>query len=451
LYLGVICMSEPQEHLPTVNTDTPAVDPLRETNAQTDHQIAAAKLDHASQTLRRGSKYISLLLLSTIASCSFGYLAAKEQLPSTLESPAAANPQVADSSSILTGMNTNFITQVVDKVGPAVVRINASKTIVARQGSADEAEDPFFRRFFGNRMPQREPSPEREVKQGTGSGFIINNNGQILTNAHVVAGASKVTVTLKDGRTIEGKVKGLDRVTDVAVIEIAEKNLPSIAIGNSDRIKPGEWAIAIGNPLGLDNTVTAGIVSGTGRTSAEIGAADKRVNYIQTDAAINPGNSGGPLLNASGQVIGMNTAILRGAQGLGFAIPINTAQRIANQLIATGKVEHPFLGIQMVNLTPQLKQEINSDPNANLKIDVDKGTLIARVVRNSPAATAGMKSGDIIQTVNGKAVQNSNEVQQIVETTKIGSSVRVQVRRNGQNVNLNVTPIAAPPLTAERE
>jgi S1-C subfamily serine protease len=401
--------------------------------------------------LRQGGKYISLLLLSTIASCSFGYLAAKEQLPSTtLESPAAANQQLADSSSILASTNTNFISNVVDKVGPAVVRINASTTVATSSGTDAEVEDPFFRRFFGNRT-QPGGSTEREIRQGTGSGFIINKNGQILTNAHVVSGATKVTVTLKDGRTIAGKVRGLDRVTDVAVVEIAQKDLPSIQIGNSDQIKPGEWAIAIGNPLGLDNTVTAGIISGTGRTSTEIGATDKRVNYIQTDAAINPGNSGGPLLNASGQVIGMNTAILRGTQGLGFAIPINTAQRIATQLIANGKVDHPFLGIQMINLTPQLKQEINSDPNANLKIDVDKGTLIARVVRNSPAAKAGMKSGDIIQSVNGKAVQNSNDVQQAVETTKIGSSVQVQVRRNGQNVSLNVTPIAAPPLTAQQE
>jgi S1-C subfamily serine protease len=407
-----------------------------------------AKPRTALKTFRQGSKYISLLLLSTIASCSFGYLAAKEQLPTTIESPATASPQLANSSSILAGANTNFITQVVDRVGPAVVRINAST--VARRSAVDDSEDPFFRRFFGNRGPETGQQP-REIRQGTGSGFIINNNGQILTNAHVVAGATKVTVTLKDGRTVDGKVKGIDRVTDVAVIEIAEKNLPSIQLGNSEQIKPGEWAIAIGNPLGLDNSVTAGIISGTGRTGAEIGAADKRVNYIQTDAAINPGNSGGPLLNAAGQVIGMNTAILRGAQGLGFAIPINTAVRIANQLIATGKVDHPFLGVQMVDLTPQLKQEINSDPNANLKIDIDRGTLIARVVRNSPAATAGMRSGDIIKSVNGKVVQNSNQVQQAVDTTKIGSSVPITVRRNGQDISLNVTPVAAPPITAEPE
>ena len=446
-------MSESQHNLPIKSPDPapeiPQIAATDELPSAADPQSSAASSPaHTGiSTLRQGSKYISLLFLSTIASCSFGYLAAKEQLPASIESPAIA--QIANSASILTTANTNFITQVVDKVGPAVVRINASTTIVARPESADDFEDPFFKRFFGDRSSPKGRSSGQEVKRGTGSGFIINNNGQIITNAHVVAGSTKVTVTLKDGRTIPGKVKGIDRVTDVAVIEVDQKNLPSIQIGNSDQIKPGEWAIAIGNPLGLDNTVTAGIISATGRTSAEIGAADKRVNYIQTDAAINPGNSGGPLLNAVGQVIGMNTAILRGTQGLGFAIPINTAIRIANQLIATGKVDHPFLGIQMVNITPQLRAEINGDATANLKIDVDKGTLIARVVRNSPAATAGLKSGDIIQSVNGKAVGNSNEVQQVVETTKIGSSIQVQVRRNGQAVNLNVTPIAAPPIAAE--
>lgn len=447
-------MSQPQNNLPS-----DAQDPQPDVEVQTNPPIAPSGSRIASNTIHQGSKYLSLLLLSTIASCSFGYLAAKQPVPSeavespAVESPATANPQVvAGSGSILTGANSNFITQVVDKVGPAVVRINASKTVTTRQAPSDEFEDPFFRRFFGERTPQQSQPEEREVQRGTGSGFIINRNGQIMTNAHVVFGATKVTVTLKDGRTVDGKVKGIDRVTDVAVIQIAEKNLPSIQLGNSDAIKAGEWAIAIGNPLGLDNTVTVGIISSAkGRSSAEIGAADKRVNYIQTDAAINPGNSGGPLLNAAGQVIGMNTAILRGTQGLGFAIPINTAQRIAKQLIATGKVDHPFMGIQMVTLTPQIKKEIDSDPNANFKIDVDKGTLVARVIRNSPAANGGMRSGDIIQSVNGKAVQNSNEVQQAIETTKIGSTVQVQVRRNGQNTSLNIIPIAAPPIAAEQE
>lgn len=439
-------MSEPQEKLPT--------DRQSEVTAQADDPPISPVDRLTARGLYRGSKYLSLLLLSTIASCSFGYIAAKQPIPSpSVESPAVASPdsQVADSRSILTGANSNFITQVVDRVGPAVVRINASKVVTTRQAAADEFEDPFFRRFFGSQVPQQSQPEEREIQRGTGSGFIINKNGQIMTNAHVVYGATKVTVTLKDGRTVDGKVKGIDRVTDVAIVEIAEKNLPSIQIGNSDAIKPGEWAIAIGNPLGLDNSVTAGIVSATGRTGSQIGATDKRVNYIQTDAAINPGNSGGPLLNAAGQVIGMNTAILRGAQGLGFAIPINTAQRIANELIATGKAEHPFLGIQMIDLTPQLRKQIDSDPSANFKLDTDRGTLIARVVRNSPAAKAGIRSGDVIDSVNGKPVKNANEVLQAIETTKVGDNVRVQVRRNGQNISLDVQPIAAPPLAEEQE
>ncbi len=421
-----------------------------ENNLPTDPQDRST-----TTTVKKSAKYFSLLVLGGIASCSIGYVAAKQQVPaaSMVESPAVATPQIASSAPILTATNTNFITQVVDKVGPGVVRINASTTIAAARQLSPGAEfdDPFFQRFFGERAPQQSRQPDREIKQGTGSGFIIDSNGLILTNAHVVAGATKVTVTLKGGRTVQGKVKGIDRVTDVAVIEIPEKNLPSIAIGNSDSIKPGEWAIAIGNPLGLDNSVTAGIISGTGRTSAEIGAADKRVNYIQTDAAINPGNSGGPLLNSSGQVIGMNTAILRGAQGLGFAIPINTVQRIAKQLIATGKVDHPFIGVQMINLTPQLKEEINNDPNANITVDRDAGPLIARVIKDSPAAKGGIRSGDIIVSVNGKAVQNSNEVQQALGTARVGKSVKVEVRRKTQNVTLDITPIAAPPIAEERE
>jgi Do/DeqQ family serine protease len=438
-------MSEPQHNLPTEDRSGVNNQPnngMTPVNSRTSLKAAG----------RQSVKYLSLLLLSGVASCSFGYLAAKQQIPSAIvESPAAASPQLADTSSLLTGADRNFITQVVDKVGPAVVRINSSTTVATRQPSGDEFDDPFFRRFFGNQMPQQTQPEDREVKRGTGSGFIINNNGQILTNAHVVAGATSVTVTLKDGRTVKGKVKGIDKVTDVAIVEVAEKNLPSIQLGNSDALKPGEWAIAIGNPLGLDNTVTAGIISATGRSSSDIGASGKRVNYIQTDAAINPGNSGGPLLNSAGQVIGMNTAILRGAQGLGFAIPINTAQRIAKQLIATGKVDHPFLGIQMINLTPELKEQINGDPNSKIEIDTDSGALIGRVVRNSPAAKAGMRSGDAIQSINGKAVKNSNDVQQAVDSTQIGSNVQVQVRRNKQNLTLNVTPIAAPPIAAEPE
>jgi len=227
------------------------------------------------------------------------------------------------SGRLLSAVNPNFIAEAAQKVGPAVVRIDSKRQVVSRGVPEEFSNDPTLRRFFGNREPQR---PSSQVEEGTGSGFIVDANGLILTNAHVVDGADQVSVLLKDGRRLQGKVLGADPVTDVAVVKVEASNLPIVSLGNSELLQPGEWAIAIGNPLGLDNTVTAGIISATGRSSAAIGVGDRRVGFIQTDAAINPGNSGGPLLNEKGEVVGMNTAIISGAQGLGFAVPINTAK-----------------------------------------------------------------------------------------------------------------------------
>ncbi|AFZ02989.1 HhoA/HhoB/HtrA family serine endopeptidase [Calothrix sp. PCC 6303] len=385
---------------------------------------------------RKKAMNLSLLLVGSGMTFAGGYIAQnQQQIANIAVGSAKAAPLVAPSDS-------NYVTNVVKNVGSAVVRIDASRTVNRRASS--EFSDPFFQRFFGSQsqLPSR-----RRVEQGTGSGFIIKadgSSGEILTNAHVVDGADTVRVTLKDGRSFQGKVMGKDALTDVAVIKIQANNLPAMSLGNSDRLEPGEWAIAIGNPLGLDNTVTTGIISATGRSSNQIGAPDKRVNYIQTDAAINPGNSGGPLLNASGEVIGMNTAIIQGAQGIGFAIPINTAQRIASQLISTGKVEHPYLGIQMVGLTPELKQNINSDPNSGFNITEDKGVLVAKVVPNSPAAKAGIKAGDVISKLNGQQVSDPNALQKIVEDSQIGKNLSVELRRNGQSVSLAVQPGAFP-------
>ncbi|MEL6355016.1 MAG: trypsin-like peptidase domain-containing protein, partial [Cyanobacteria bacterium J06627_28] len=220
-------------------------------------------------------------------------------------------------------------------------------------------------------------------------------------------------------------------------------NLPIVTIGNSDALRPGEWAIAIGNPLGLDNTVTAGIISATGRTSAQIRVPDKRVQFIQTDAAINPGNSGGPLLNERGEVIGVNTAIIGNAQGLGFAIPINQARQIAGQLVANGRVEHAYLGIQMQTLTPALKAQINQS-NSGVQVQSDTGVLIMSVARNSPAAQSGLRSGDVLVSMNGTAVTEATAVQQIVANTTVGDAIAVTLNRNGQTVNLDVRPGAFP-------
>jgi S1-C subfamily serine protease len=344
-----------------------------------------------------------------------------------------------------TNPDSNYITQVVDQVGPAVVRIEATRTST-RRSMPPMFDDPFFREFFGDRVPTQ---PRQRVEQGTGSGFIISPNGRIMTNAHVVAGSTSVKVVLKDNRSFQGKVIGADSVTDVAVIQIQASNLPTVSIGNSETLKPGEWAIAIGNPLGLDNTVTQGIISATGRSSGQVGVPDKRVDFIQTDAAINPGNSGGPLLNARGQVIGMNTAIIRGAQGLGFAIPIARAQQIANQIITTGKAEHAYLGIRMVNVTPALRQQINNDPDSDIKLSVDQGVLIAGVVNNSPAAEAGLRPGDVIGKLNGKVVADSKAVQKIVEATRVGGSLQMEINRGGKVMTVQ-TKVGAFPAEESR-
>ncbi len=325
----------------------------------------------------------------------------------------------------------NYVSQVVQNVGNSVVRIDASRTVSTN--TSPMLNDPFFRQFFGDQIPN---IPNQQVQRGFGSGFVVSSDGLILTNAHVVDGSDQVKVTLKDGRTLEGKVMGSDSLTDVAVIKINAENLPAVTFGDSEQLQPGEWAIAIGNPLGLDNTVTTGIVSATGRSSAQVGVADKRVSFIQTDAAINPGNSGGPLLNAQGEVIGMNTAIIQNAQGIGFAIPINTAQNIAEDLIAKGKADHPFLGIQMAEITPELKQQLKNQ--MNLDVSADKGILIVDVVPNSPADNAGLKSGDIIKKIAGESVKTPDEVQQSVEKTEIGKQLALNLQRDDKRLDMNV-------------
>ncbi|MGB5632529.1 MAG: HhoA/HhoB/HtrA family serine endopeptidase [Waterburya sp.] len=355
--------------------------------------------------------------------------------------PTQSNPLTSNDN-----QNINFIATAVQKVGPAVVRIDASRQVSS--ALPENFKHPLFRRFFGsteeNENGSPSSSPTDRVERGTGSGFIIGSDGRLITNAHVVNDAEKVQVTLKDGTSYEGKVLGTDSFTDVAVIKIEASDLPTVSFGKAENLTPGEWAIAIGNPLGLDNTVTVGIVSALGRSSSQVGVPDKRVRFIQTDAAINPGNSGGPLLNSQGEVIGINTAIRADAQGLGFAIPIETAQRIANQLFTKGQADHPYLGIHMVNLNPETREEINSSQEFNFKIAQEEGVLVVRVIPLSPAAKSGFQPGDVISQVGDLSVTTSLQVQEQVDLSEIGSELEVKVIRDGNPKTLKVKPGAFP-------
>jgi S1-C subfamily serine protease len=328
----------------------------------------------------------------------------------------------------------SFVTAAVKKVGMAVVRIDTEKTITRRAATDPMMEDPFFRRFFGDELL----APREEMLRGQGSGFLIDKSGVLLTNSHVVNGADKVTVTLKDGRKFEGKVRGVDEVTDLAVVKIEGTDLPVANLGNSSDVQVGDWAIAVGNPLGLDNTVTLGIVSTLKRSSAAIGIPDKRLDFIQTDAAINPGNSGGPLLNDNGEVIGINTAIRADAMGIGFAIPIDKAKELKDQLARGEKIRHPYLGVQMTNLTPELAKLNNDDPNAVFIVPEVTGVIVVKVLPNTPAAKSGIRRGDVITAIDGADVTSAEDLQRTVENSRLGQALKVEVHRADKTQTITI-------------
>ncbi|MEM9116623.1 MAG: HhoA/HhoB/HtrA family serine endopeptidase [Cyanobacteria bacterium P01_F01_bin.56] len=353
----------------------------------------------------------------------------------TGESPAIAQTTAEAVASL--SEQRSFVAVAVEQVGNAVVRIDTETTVV-RETPDLFFDDPFFRGFMG---PNGFPSyPQQELLRGQGSGFIISAAGDILTNSHVVDGADRVTVTLKDGRSYEGIVEGQDSVTDLAVVKIeaGDQPLPSAQLGNSDAIKVGDWAIAVGNPLGLDNTVTLGIVSTLKRSSASVGIPDKRLDFIQTDAAINPGNSGGPLLNQTGEVIGINTAIRADAMGIGFAIPINKAKEIKDQLVAGENIAHPYLGVQIATLTADIARRNNEDPNAGVLLPEVAGVLVIRVIPNTPAADAGLRRGDVVLEIDGEAIASADVLQRRVENSNVGQTLNLTIKRGDQTEQLAV-------------
>lgn len=387
------------------------------------------------RSLRQLSTHVLAIILGVVLTVSTLRVSPSQADPAPNSVPVLSQSVALKVPDASTGSNS-FVTAAVNRVGSAVVRIDTERTVTRRLPDP-MFEDPFFRRFFGDNFPQQMPS---ERLRGLGSGVIIDRSGEILTNAHVVNQADKVTVRLKDGRTFEGTVQGADEVTDLAVIKInaSGSNLPVAPLGDSSAVQVGDWAIAVGNPLGLDNTVTLGIVSTLKRTSADVGIPDKRLDFIQTDAAINPGNSGGPLLNAGGEVIGINTAIRPDAMGIGFAIPIDKAKTIKDQLMRGERISHPYIGVQTATLTPDVARQNNSDPNSPLEVPEINGVLVVRVLPNTPSAAAGLRRGDVIIQIDGQPITKVEQLQSFVDNTRLGQVLQVKVQRGNQTQQLAV-------------
>ncbi len=336
----------------------------------------------------------------------------------------------------------NFVSNVAKKVSPSVVRIDIERDIQADEFESDLL-DPLLRDLLGDlgSFPQKE--------RGQGSGVIIDSSGLVLTNAHVVERVENVMITLQNGNLVEGKVIGTDQVTDLALVKINDQNgLVGAKLGDSENIQVGDWAIALGTPYGLESTVTLGIVSSLHRDINSLGFSDKRLDLIQTDAAINPGNSGGPLINSSGEVIGINTLVRSGpGAGLGFAIPINLASKVTNQLLANGEVIHPYLGAQLVLLNERIAKEHNQDPNSLIFLPERSGALVQSVIPQSPAEEGGLRRGDLVINAEGNEINDPKSLLMQVENAQIGKPFELEVLRNNKEINLSIKPAALPGIS----
>ena len=384
-------------------------------------------------------KILSVLSISLAAS-------ALVALPTFAQNNAAStsNESVAPAATVTPSPATRGypdFADLVEKANPAVVNIRTTEKVTVRQGGIvpgmpglDEEQAEFFRRFFGiplptpkQQQPNRKPQQE-EQNRGVGSGFVIESNGYILTNAHVVEGATTIYVTLPDKREFKAKLIGADKRTDVALVKIEATGLARLPIGDSSKVRVGEWVLAIGSPFGLENTVTAGIVSAKSRDTGDY------LPFIQTDVAVNPGNSGGPLLNTRGEVVGINSQIFSrsgGYMGISFAIPMDEAMRISNQLRSTGKVSRGRIGVAIA--------EVSKEVAESLGLNKARGALVRNIEVGAPADKAGLEPGDIILSFNERAIEKSSDLPRIVGDTRPGSKVSLMVWRKGAQKELSIT------------
>ncbi len=368
------------------------------------------KLAPKSRSARRWQVSLALAVGIVLGACFGGLPEGSKQEAG----PSSLPPAVAQ------GAPTSF-RSLVERVIPSVVNIDVTRRVRPQVPRG-------FDRFF--------ETPPTQEQQGVGSGFIIDASGLIVTNYHVIRGRAELSVTLHDGTAHHGRVIGSDPLTDLALVKIDAKGLKPLALGNSDQMFPGDWVLALGSPLGLQESVTAGIISSVNR---EVAIAE-RTNYLQTDAAINPGNSGGPLVNMAGQVIGVNTAIAQGAQGIGFAIPANTLSQVLTDLREKGRVERAWLGVAVAAINAQIAGQL---PGAK----ADQGLVVLEVVAGSPAAKAGLRSEDVILSVDGKALSEPRDLIHYLNTKKPGQRVRLRVLRGGQTRDVNLT-LATMPASA---
>jgi serine protease Do len=374
-----------------------------------------------------GMRFIALALAATFAiGGAIGYASHRQPQPLI---PAAGASNGASKTAALT---TSFA-PVVKNAQPAVVSIASTKVvkISGDEGAAPFFDDPMFRRFFGDGPQDRFGKPREQREHGLGSGVIVSPDGYILTNNHVIEGANEINVYASDKREMKARVIGADPKTDIAVVKVEGKNLPTLPFADSSQAQVGDIALAIGNPFGIGQTVTMGIISATGR--GDLGIEDYE-DFIQTDAAINPGNSGGALINASGQLIGVNTAILSGAggnQGVGFAVPSNLARAVMNQLLRNGKVVRGYLGVMIQPVTPEIAKALN--------LTDARGALVSEVTASGPAAKAGLAPGDCIVELNGQRVDDSRELRLKTGELAPGSNVKLKLIRDGNPREVSIT------------